>query len=128
MLEAKGLAEKFFNAPGICLPSIMSIGGKPLGGWAQYSVSLTNQIWLCQAFYNHWKYTGDDDLLKEKVYPYFKQTADCVLRWLKPGENTKLYLHLSSSPEIHGNSMEAWLTPNSNYDKQKRKGEEILPV
>ena len=28
----------------------------------------------------------------------------------------KLYLPLSSSPEIHDNSLRAWLTPNSNYD------------
>ena len=28
----------------------------------------------------------------------------------------KLYLPLSSSPEIHNNSLRAWLQPNSNYD------------
>ena len=114
--QAKEFAKKFFDAPGICLPSVMSIDGKPLGGWVQYSINLTNQAWLCQAFEHYWKYTGDDNFLQEKAYPYFKWTAECILRWLKPGKDGKLALPLSSSPEIHDNSMEAWLTPNSNYD------------
>lgn len=114
--QAKEFAKKFFDAPGICLPSVMSIDGKPLGGWVQYSINLINQAWLCQAFDHYWKYTGDDNFLQEKAYPYFKWTAECILRWLKPGKNGKLTLPLSSSPEIHDNSMEAWLTPNSNYD------------
>jgi alpha-L-fucosidase 2 len=114
--QARKFAEEFFDAPGICLPSVMSIDGKPLGGWVQYSINLTNQAWLCQAFEHYWKYTGDDNFLQEKAYPYFKWTAECILRWLKPGKDGKLVLPLSSSPEIHDNSMDAWLTPNSNYD------------
>jgi alpha-L-fucosidase 2 len=38
------------------------------------------------------------------------------LRWLQRGEDGKLKLPISSSPEIHDNGLEAWLTPNSNYD------------
>ncbi|WP_304643068.1 hypothetical protein [Pseudomonas sp.] len=35
---------------------------------------------------------------------------------LKPGPDGKLKLPLSTSPEIHNNSLKAWLTPNSNND------------
>ncbi|GMQ59080.1 hypothetical protein AN1V17_34770 [Vallitalea sediminicola] len=114
--EGKEFAKTFFDADGLCLPAVMTIDGKPLGGWPMYSLNLTNQIWLCQFFQRHWEYTGDDDFLENKAYPYLKETAKCMLRWLKPGEDGKLYLPLSSSPEIHDDELEAWLTPNSNYD------------
>ncbi len=114
--EAREFAHSFFDAPGICLPSVMTIEGRPLGGWPMYSLTLTSQIWLCQAFDLHWKYTGDEDFLRERVYPYFKETAKCILRWLEPDEEGKLKLPLSSSPEIHDDGIDAWLRPNSNFD------------
>lgn len=114
--EARSFAQEFFDAPGICLPSVMSIDGKSLGGWPMYCTNLVNQIWLCQAFDHYWQYTGDQDFLRNKAYPYFHETALCILRWLKPGKDGKLFLPLSSSPEIHDNTRKAWLTPNSNND------------
>ncbi|WP_273326822.1 glycosyl hydrolase family 95 catalytic domain-containing protein [Vallitalea guaymasensis] len=114
--EGQEFAKKFFDAEGLCLPAVMTIDGKPLGGWPMYSLNLTNQIWLCQFFQRHWEYTGDDEFLENKAYPYLRETARCMLRWLKPGKDGKLYIPLSSSPEIHDDELEAWLTPNSNYD------------
>jgi alpha-L-fucosidase 2 len=114
--QARKFASEFFDAPGLCLPSVMSIEGQSLGGWPMYATNLTNQIWLCQMFVMYWNYTGNNDFLKEKAYPYLKETAQCILRWLKEGEDGKLYLPLSSSPEIHDNTLKSWLKPNSNYD------------
>ena len=114
--QARRFARQFFDAPGICLPSVMSIDGQSLGGWPMYSINLVNQIWLCQAFDHYWQYSGDELFLRVKAYPYFQETAQCVMRWLQPGDDGKLVLPLSSSPEIHGNLPESWLTPNSNND------------
>ncbi|MCZ8510964.1 hypothetical protein O9H85_00640 [Paenibacillus filicis] len=113
---ARRFAQAFFDAPGICLPSVMSIDGTSIGGWVMYCTNLVNQIWLCQAFDHYWQYTGDYVFLENKAYVYFKETAECILRWLKPGSDGKLLLPLSSSPEIHDDSLDAWLTPNSNND------------
>ncbi|NOU74371.1 hypothetical protein GC098_23745 [Paenibacillus sp. LMG 31458] len=114
--EAKRFAQSFFDAPGINLPSVMTLTGGAMGGWPMYSMSITNHIWVCQAFDHYWLYTGDGDFLRDKAYVYFKETADCVQRWLTPGEDGKLRLPVSSSPEIHDNSLKAWLEPISNYD------------
>ena len=113
---ARAFAARFFDAPGICLPSVMDIKGQPLGGWPQYCTNLINQAWLCQTFDHVWRYTGDDEFLRNRAYPYLCQSAECLLRWLSPGDGGKLTLPLSSSPEIHGDAFEAWLTPNSNND------------
>ncbi|REE69732.1 alpha-L-fucosidase 2 [Paenibacillus taihuensis] len=109
-------AQSFFDAPGLNLPSVMTLTGGAMGGWAMYSMSITNIIWVCQAFDHYWRYTGDRDFLRDKAYVYFKETAACVQRWLIPGEDGKLRLPVSSSPEVHDNSLEAWFDPMSNYD------------
>lgn len=112
---AKEFAEKFYHTEGICLPGVMSINGKPLGGWPMYSLSPTHQIWLCQSFEQYYRYTGDREFLEKKAWVYFEETAKCITALLKE-KNGYYYLPVSSSPEIHDDEKESWLTPNSNYD------------
>lgn len=114
--QAREFAKKFFDAPGLCLPGVMTIHGKPLGGWPMYSLNLTNQIWLCQIIERHGAYVDNPDFWKEVVFPYFSDTAECILRWFKKEDDGKRYLPLSSSPEIHEDKLEAFLKPNSNFD------------
>ncbi|MCJ8011483.1 hypothetical protein MUG84_06940 [Paenibacillus sp. KQZ6P-2] len=114
--EAKRFAERFYDAPGMNLPSVMTLAGGAMGGWPMYSLSITNQIWLCQAFDHYWLSTGDPEFLRDKAYIYFRETAECVQRWLMPGEDGKFKMPVSSSPEFHDNSLEAWLDQISNYD------------
>ena len=109
-------AKRFYGTKGQCLPAVMSIDGKPLGGWAMYSLSPTNQIWLCKAFDDYYRYTGDEVFLRERAYPYFREVAELFGGLLEEGPDGFLYLPVSSSPEIHDDNLEAFLTPNSNYD------------
>jgi alpha-L-fucosidase 2 len=109
-------AQQFYQAPGAAVPGVMTLDGKPMGGWSQYSLSPTNGAWVAQAFYLHWRYTMDRRFLKERAYPYCSAIAECLESLLQPGPDGTLRLPLSSSPEIHNNSLQAWLTPNSNYD------------
>ncbi len=113
--KGEAFARSFYGTDGMCLPSIMGLDGTPLGGWAMYSFSPVNQIWLCQFFERHYRYTGDMAFLEEKAYPYMKKTAGCILGLLEEKDG-KYYLPVSSSPEIHDDTIQAFLTPNSNYD------------
>lgn len=109
-------AAHFYGTRGQCLPAVMTIDAKPLGGWPMYSLSPTNQIWLCHAFAEYFRYTGDKAFLSGRAYPYLKETAECIADLLTEGEDGKLYLPISSSPEIHDDTAEAFVKPNSNYD------------
>ncbi len=93
----------------------MAIDGTPLGGWAMYALSPTNQLWLCQAFERYYRFSGDQSFLEQRAYPYCKSSAQMILGLLKE-KNGKYYLPISSSPEIHDDNLEAFVTPNSNYD------------
>ena len=112
----KAFAKSFYNAKkGLIIPSTMSLDGKPLAGWAHYTLSPTNSIWVAQSFDEYWLYSGDKNYLRTRAYPFFKDIADAITPLLEEKEG-KLYLPLSSSPEIVDNKPKAYLEPNCNYD------------
>jgi len=114
--EHRKFAERFYAAGGAAVPGVMTLDGKPMGGWSQYSLSPTNGAWVAQAFYFHWRYTMDQEFLAQRAYPYCSEIAECLCDLLERGPDGKWKLPLSTSPEIHNNSLAAWLTPNSNND------------
>lgn len=117
-LKEKGreFARKFYNTGGICMPGVMTIDGEPLAGWPMYSLSPVQQIWLCQSFDLYYRYTGNQKFLEKKAWVYFAETAECITELLQEKEDGYYYLPVSSSPEIHDDEAESWVTPNSNYD------------
>lgn len=114
--QAREFARRFYRADGICLPTVMSIDAQPMCGWPMYSLAPASQIWLCQAFERHYRYTGDREFLVQRAYPYMKETARFMLCILQTDEQGMLRLPVSASPEIHDDTPAAWVTPNSNYD------------
>jgi alpha-L-fucosidase 2 len=109
-------ARNFYGTSGIVVPGVMALDGKPMGVWYQYSLSPTMGAWVAQSFYWHWRNTMDPKFLKERAYPYCSGIAEALVGLMKPDKNGRLKLSLSSSPEIHNNTQQAWLTPNSNFD------------
>ncbi len=114
-------ARSFYGVDGLATPGVMSLAGQPLGGWGQYSMSPTMTSWNAHIFYLHWRYTGSPAFLRDRAYPWCLDAARCLRSLLKPDAQGVLALPLSSSPEIHGNSAEAWVRPNSNYDLMSLK-------
>ena len=108
-------AKKFFGVNGLLIPSCSTLDGKAMGGWAQYSLSPTMTIWAAQSFDEYYLYTGDEKFLKERAYPFFKETGSAIGALLTE-KNGKLYLPLSSSPEIFDNTRKSYLRENSNFD------------
>lgn len=108
-------AKEFFGVNGLLLPSCSTLDGKAIGGWPQYSFSPTMTIWAAQSFVEYYLYTNDDEFLEERAYPFLKEIECAIGRLLKEHEG-KLYLPLSSSPEIYDAKPQAYLKPNSNFD------------
>ncbi|MBI4026878.1 MAG: glycoside hydrolase N-terminal domain-containing protein [Verrucomicrobia bacterium] len=109
-------AQKFYGAPGACVPGVMTLDGRQMGGWHMYSCSPTNGIWVAHNFHRHWRYTMDRAYLEQVAYPFCLENARCIEALLTLDPNGKLKLPLSSSPETHDNRLSAWVKPNSNYD------------
>ncbi|MBN2375166.1 MAG: glycoside hydrolase N-terminal domain-containing protein [Sedimentisphaerales bacterium] len=113
--EYRKFAREFFGVEGASIPSVMTLNGKPLGGWPQYALSVTYAIWVGQSFYLHWKHTMDAEFLRERAYPWMDEIVGAIVELLEEKDG-KLYLPLSSSAEIFNNSPRAFLKPNSNQD------------
>lgn len=111
----RSFAREFYGVEGAAMPGVATLGGKPTAGWAQYALAPTNALWVGQSFYLHWRYTMDRRFLETRAYPWLAEIATGIVNLLEESGG-KLYLPLSSSPEIHDNSLRAWLQPNSNYD------------
>jgi alpha-L-fucosidase 2 len=108
--------ERFFQAPGINVPGVTTLTGEPMGGWIQYSMSPTISAWLAQHFYLHWRYTLDRDFLEKRAYPWLHDVAVFLEKITVKRLDGKRQLPISSSPEIHDNSLEAWFLETTNYD------------
>jgi len=109
-------ARRFFATKGIVVPGVMALDGQPLAGWGQYSLSPVQGAWVAQAFHLHWRYTMDRGFLATRAYPYCRMVAEGLEGLLKTGDRGTLVLPLSSSPEIHDNTLQAWMAPLTNYD------------
>ena len=114
--EFRKFAQTFYETPGAAVPAVMSLAGKPLGGWAQYSLSPTAGAWIGQLFYLHWRYTRDEKFLRETALPWCREIGECLAALMGPDSRGVLVLPLSSSPEVWNNDQRAWLTPNSTHD------------
>ena len=113
--QFKTFAREFYGVNGLMIPSCATIDGKAMGGWAHYSLSPTMTIWTAQGFDEYYLYTGDRAFLKNRAYPFFREVGKAIKGLLKE-KNGKLYLPLSSSPEIFDDTKRAYLEPNSNFD------------
>jgi alpha-L-fucosidase 2 len=113
--EYRKFAKDFFGVDGAAIPAVMTLNGRPLGGWPQYCLSPSYAIWVSQSFYLHWKHTMDEEFLREKAYPWMDEIVSTIVKLLEEKDG-KLYFQLSSSAEIFDNSPRAFLKPNSNQD------------
>ncbi len=109
------MTKDYFRVKGLNVPGVATITGQPMGGWIQYSLSPSTGAWLSQHMYWQWKYSMDNKLLQTRVYPWIQECA-LFLENVTRLENGVRKLPLSSSPEYHDNSINAWFTGWTNYD------------
>jgi len=112
----KKYSSGYYETKGLNVPGVTTLTGDPMGGWIQYSFGPTVSVWLGHHFYLHWRYSMDKDFLKEKAYPWIKDVAIFLDAISQTDENGYRKLPISSSPEIHNNSREAWFAETTNFD------------
>jgi len=113
---AENYTKEYFGVNGLNVPGVTTLEGKPMGGWIQYSCGPTVSAWLGQHFYLHWRYSMDKEFLRERAYPWISEVAIFLDEFSVRREDGKRKLPLSSSPEIHNNSAQAWFPETTNFD------------
>lgn len=106
----------YFESEGLNVPGVSTLTGAPMGGWIQYAFGPTVSAWLGQHFYWHYRYSMDRTFLEEKAYPWISEVATYLEDVSVTDEDGRKKLPISSSPEIHNNSREAWYGQTTNFD------------
>lgn len=112
----KRYTKQFFNKEGIAVPGVTALDGTEMGGWIQYSLSPTVSAWIAQHYYLQWRYSMDKTFLKNKAYPWVKETAQFLENITVLDSLGHRVLLMSSSPEINDNDITAWFKKTTNYD------------
>lgn len=98
-------ARNFFGADGWSLSHNSDIWGQtnPAGnrgiGDPMWSNWYMGAPWVCQHLFEHYRFTGDKDFLKEKAYPTMKGAAQFCLDWLIERPDGYLVTAPATSPE-----------------------------
>lgn len=112
----KKYTKAYYETDGINVPGVSTLTGQPMGGWIQYAFGPTVSAWLGHHFYLHWRYSMDREFLEQRAYPWIKDVAVFLDGITEVTDQGIRKLPISSSPEIHDNSKEAWFGETTNFD------------
>lgn len=112
----KAYTKSYFKSNGLNVPGVTTLKGTEMGGWIQYALSPTISSWLAHHYDQQWKYSMDKNFLRNTAYPWFKEVAIFLEEITRINAGGFRQLPLSSSPEFHDNSAQAWFKQTTNYD------------
>lgn len=108
--------RQYYETEGLNVPGVTTLTGEPMGGWIQYSFGPTVSAWLAQHFYLHWRYSMDREFLEQRAYPWIREVAIYLEDVSEVNDKGLRKLPISSNPEIHDNSRNAWFGETTNFD------------
>lgn len=100
--------REFFGFDGLRLETAVAADGTPVPGWGTVQYWPGAATWMAHHLWLHWLYSGDETFLRERAYPFMKR---CMAFWegyLEEGDDGRLHVPLSHSPEWNGNLPDAW--------------------
>ncbi|MES2461857.1 MAG: hypothetical protein V4671_14835, partial [Armatimonadota bacterium] len=69
-----------------------------------------NLLWTLHNYWLQYRYSGDEKMLRNGLYPILTRSVGYYLHLLEPGDDGRLHLPLSTSPEYPDKA------PDTNYD------------
>ena len=97
--SARKAAEQLYGCRGICFPiqtDAWSISTPESHGWAVWTGAAA---WLALHFWQHYEYTGDEEFLRARAYPFLREAAEFYESYLYRDGEGKLVFAPSQSPE-----------------------------
>lgn len=107
--------REFFGFDGAWSGCALGPGGVRVHGYPPTEFWPGNGAWLAHQYWMHWRYSMDRDFLRDKAVPFMKPFLRTYMNLLEEGEDGKLHIPLSSSPEYHEGGIRAW-TSDPNCD------------
>ncbi|GAA4154714.1 glycosyl hydrolase family 95 catalytic domain-containing protein [Leifsonia shinshuensis] len=68
-------------------------------GAPSWAIWMMGGVWLCHSLWDQYEFTGDDALLRDRIWPLLRGATEFCLDWLQVGPDGVAYLAPSTSPE-----------------------------
>ncbi len=91
--------KQFFGADGIWSGASIGPGGERIFGYSAVQLWPGNAAWLTHHYWLHWLYSQDKVFLREQALPIIRLAFLTYANLLEPGDDGKLHIPLSNSPE-----------------------------
>lgn len=93
---------------GQMLPHALDDRGIAMGGFWPGHIDHSCTAWMAQLMWQYWRYTLDDEFMRDTLYPFMKETMNVYAEMLEDDDKGNLFLAVESSPEYFENSIRAW--------------------
>lgn len=97
--NARKAAKRLYNCRGIYMTQTDDIWCRCTPESTGWDVWVGAAPWLAEHFYRHYQFTGDLEFLKNRAYPFMKETCEFFEDYLIPDEQGVLQVVPSQSPE-----------------------------
>jgi len=68
-------------------------------GAPSWAIWMMGGVWLTHSLWDHYEFTEDGDLLRDRIQPLLRGAAEFCLDWLQVGPDGRAFLSPSTSPE-----------------------------
>lgn len=106
--HAKKAARQLYGCRGIYLPLQTDAWGRATPEAYGWAVWIGAAPWIAQHFWWHYLYTGDQNFLKTRAYPIFKEIASFYEDYLVEDEKGIYQIMPSQSPENRFEGTKEW--------------------
>ena len=97
--HARKAARDLYGCRGVWLPIQSDVWGRSTPESFGWAVWIGAAAWLAQHFWWHWEYSQDEEFLRERAYPLFREVAAFYEDYLVEDDNGGLQIIPSQSPE-----------------------------
>ncbi|MEN6641441.1 MAG: glycoside hydrolase family 95-like protein [Armatimonadia bacterium] len=105
---AKHFCKRFFGWEGAFFPTAFVPGMVFVPGWSTAQFWMGVPGWLAHHMWLQWQYERDELALADHIVPFLREVFKFYEGLLEEGEDGRLHVPLSTSPEMHDNRPEAW--------------------
>jgi alpha-L-fucosidase 2 len=109
--KAEILTKRFFGVDGLWMGTAYDARGRLLGGksnWLTAQYWLGGGGWMSQYLWWYYRYSMDEQFLRSSAYPFMKKCLWFYENILEKGQDGRLHIPLSYSPEYFSNDLEGW--------------------
>jgi alpha-L-fucosidase 2 len=84
-VAGRSTASKMYGSPGWVAHVVTNPWGFTAAGWGLgWGIFPTGGLWLALQLWQHYRFTADEQFLRQRVYPVFKEAAEFFLAYMVP--------------------------------------------